>query len=408
MDLNLNDRVFILSTLYSALNLYYAHKQDVQDFDTDTNFQKLIPKALSASDRFEFTLVMMEFFSDLRNSHCWYIDDRVNENHSKPLGFQARWISDNWCIEKSDREGLQAGDIVVSVNSEKINTFFNRQRKYLPAANTRQAKIQFGQISLIWPNEFQLGLINGDVVKVERSSLSKEPQVSGCWLVNGEVGYIKINSFGLPEWEAEALDIARQYKDSHSLIIDVRDNNGGTSPEKLTAFLMDRPYRGWTESTPLHLGLVRFLCDYVKLNPSLKEMIGPLSMFDEAQLIWRSPKEQPSDDHYSGKLYMLIDERCRSAGEDFVQPFKENGRALLLGETTFGSTGQPWFYDFGNGIRFFIGTKRAYFSDGSPFEGIGITPDVQVSPTIEDLMHGRDAVLSRALELAGIKSSITV
>jgi carboxyl-terminal processing protease len=48
-----------------------------------------------------------------------------------------------------------------------------------------------------------------------------------------------------------------------------------------------------------------------------------------------------------------------------------------------------------------IGTKRAIFPDGSLFEGVGIKPDVESQPTIEDITRGRDPVLEtarRALE----------
>lgn len=37
--------------------------------------------------------------------------------------------------------------------------------------------------------------------------------------------------------------------------------------------------------------------------------------------------------------------------------------------------------------------------DGKPFEGIGITPDIEVIPTREDLASGRDPAMEKALEV---------
>ena len=57
--------------------------------------------------------------------------------------------------------------------------------------------------------------------------------------------------------------------------------------------------------------------------------------------------------------------------------------------------------ELGDGMLVLIGTKRAIFPDGSLFEGVGIKPDVESQPTIEDIAHGRDPVLEtagRALE----------
>lgn len=95
-----------------------------------------------------------------------------------------------------------------------------------------------------------------------------------------------------------------------------------------------------------------------------------------------------------------MDGGCVSACEDFVEPSKDSGRAILVGETTQGSSGLPLIYDFHNGMSLRIATKRYYFPDGSEFEGLGIKPDVEVHTTIDDLKNGRDPVLEKALELA--------
>ena len=47
-----------------------------------------------------------------------------------------------------------------------------------------------------------------------------------------------------------------------------------------------------------------------------------------------------------------------------------------------------------------IGAVRYRFPDGSPFEGIGIAPDVSIERRISDIAANRDAVMSRAIELA--------
>jgi carboxyl-terminal processing protease len=87
-----------------------------------------------------------------------------------------------------------------------------------------------------------------------------------------------------------------------------------------------------------------------------------------------------------------------SAAEDFAMPFKDNGRATLVGETTQGSTGQPYIYKFDEQKLVTVGAKRAYFPDGSPFEGKGIEPDIEIKTTIEDIKAGKDTVLDYVLE----------
>jgi carboxyl-terminal processing protease len=81
-------------------------------------------------------------------------------------------------------------------------------------------------------------------------------------------------------------------------------------------------------------------------------------------------------------------------------PFKYSKRATLVGETTAGSYSLTRHIDFDNGMILNIAAVHHTFPDGSQFEGIGITPDVPVDTTPEDLRTGRDPVLKKAVELA--------
>jgi carboxyl-terminal processing protease len=104
-------------------------------------------------------------------------------------------------------------------------------------------------------------------------------------------------------------------------------------------------------------------------------------------------------------VLILTDARCFSACQDFVEPFKVNHRATIIGEHTAGSTGQPYNKDLGNGFSFRVSAKREYFPDGSEFEGIGVMPDIAIEPTPADLKAGRDPVLATASWLIRSESS---
>ena len=150
---------------------------------------------------------------------------------------------------------------------------------------------------------------------------------------------------------------------------------------------MDRPYRWWTESTPV-------LLPYFRLRAS--QGGWQYQPFDKPEFLWRSPVHEPAKDHFKGKLALLVDGGCNSACEDFTMPFKDNARALIVGATTAGSTGQPYTLDLGNGMLAMIGAKREMFPDGSPFEGAGIKPDVEIFATPDDLRQPTDIVLEAA------------
>ena len=103
---------------------------------------------------------------------------------------------------------------------------------------------------------------------------------------------------------------------------------------------------------------------------------------------------------YIGTLFLLIDRGCVCACEAFIMPFKIAGRARLLGETTAGSYSSTNFTQFENGMMLNVAAVRHVFPDGSKFEGVGIAPDMEIRPTLQELKAGKDVVLDRALSVA--------
>ena len=105
----------------------------------------------------------------------------------------------------------------------------------------------------------------------------------------------------------------------------------------------------------------------------------------------------PCPDAWKGKIALLIDGGSASACEDFALRFKDGERGLVLGEPSFGSTGQPYFVNFTEfGMSFRVSSKHEYFPDGRQFEGMGVTPDKSIPLTREELRSGAETQLELA------------
>ena len=88
-----------------------------------------------------------------------------------------------------------------------------------------------------------------------------------------------------------------------------------------------------------------------------------------------------------------------SAGEDFLIMLEGLGkRAARIGQRTAGSSGQRLGFRIPTGGSFFICTKNDTYPDGRKFVGIGILPDIEVEPAIDDIMKGKDIILDKAIE----------
>lgn len=395
-ELSVSERAYVASRLYASL-AYFAHWEDVQGVDVEAVYRSYLEKALAAPDRAAFSRSSMEFMAAFHNSHTMFLDWAL-VHQSGSLPFIARFLNGRWVITESRTAGVSVGDVIETVDGKPFEDFYQERRPLISGSTEAWARRalfaeapDFAPYAHLFPMQFVLGVEGGRQVTIDRGTIAA-PQLSteGRWLEQGKKAYIRIPSFMNPEFEKRALELAKEFREAALLIVDVRGNMGGTTPTQLTAALMDRSYRWWTESTPVFMPYFR-----------LRALQGGWEYheFDRPEFLWRGREQEPSKDgFFKGKLALLVDAGCHSACEDFTVPFKDNHRAVIVGETTAGSTGQPYMLDLGNEMTAMVGAKRERFPDGSKFEGVGIQPDVAVQPTLEGIRQGQDPALEAALK----------
>jgi len=418
----LEDRLFIMSKTYSSIALYFAHWEDasIKLEQMDSVYNNFLKRAIATENRKDFALLMQEFMALLNNTHTRYSDNELIKE-KKPLGYDWINLDDQWIVTKSSIEELKKGDVIIKINKKATSEYYEDFSKYINASSESSRKVMFRYVlSQFIPEKYSLEFMseNGKIknIQIDRGELTVKKEVwktEGRWIKEDRIAYIKIPSFGGPKFESDAIEYVKEFKNADVLIMDVRGNGGGTTPEQLIDILMDRPYRGPAESTPLSLGLFKFYIEFLpkalkqykdtyKQEPpeSWKKLLVFQDFFKNSQLLWKPDYNEVENTIYTNSMIILANINTGSAAEDFVIPFKDNGRAIIMGEPTFGSTGQPYMYEFGDGISIGIGTKRVYMPDGSRFEGVGIQPDIEVRLAREDIYESRDRVLEKAVEEA--------
>jgi carboxyl-terminal processing protease len=394
----LSERAYRASRVYAAALTYLAHWPDAPDEAAiEAAYRAYLEAALASEERAAFARASMRFLATFRNGHTLFLDLQV-ARQGGTLPFAAQTVGGRWVVTASRLDALRPGDTVETIDGRPFEEFFRELQPLIATSTERWARralfMRFGAATVyahLFRERFVLGLGDGRRVEVDRSAMPgiETRTTEGRWLDPGRLGYVRVHSFSEPAFEKRAIELVREYEKAAALVVDVRGNSGGSTPQELTKRLMNRPHRWWTESTPASL-------PYFRLRAA--EGSWQYQPFGRPELLWRSPTSEPEKDAYPGRLAILVDAGCFSACEDFVLPFKDNGRAVLVGETTGGSSGQPYMLDLGDGMQAIVGAKREMFPDGSPFEGMGIRPDVEVSPTAEDLRRGRDAALESATQ----------
>ena len=187
--------------------------------------------------------------------------------------------------------------------------------------------------------------------------------------------------FDDPGYERDALAAIKHYQQAPALVLDLRNNGGGNTPWRLAKALTGD---GWSGLRPER--------DLASMSPLVR-------------FVSRSVVALARVPRYKGRVYVLMNDGCASACKDLVGGLRGRPTVTLVGDTTYGSTGQPVFLEFGNGLRARVSARRYVTSSGAPFEGVGLVPDVWVSPTPAMLPGGEDLVLTRAVALARAAAS---
>ncbi|MEI2609972.1 MAG: S41 family peptidase [Candidatus Promineifilaceae bacterium] len=97
-------------------------------------------------------------------------------------------------------------------------------------------------------------------------------------------------------------------------------------------------------------------------------------------------------------VVVLIDGGTASASEILAGALQDRGRAILMGQQSFGKGSVQLVYDLSDGSSVHVTSARWFTPDRNEIDQHGLTPDVVVEPSAEALANNRDETLARAVE----------
>jgi len=97
-------------------------------------------------------------------------------------------------------------------------------------------------------------------------------------------------------------------------------------------------------------------------------------------------------------LVVLVDAGSASASEIVAGALQDHGRAVLIGDKTFGKGSVQLLHELSDGSELRVTVARWFTPKGRAIHGEGLDPDILVSVTQEDIDAGRDPQLDRAIE----------
>ena len=94
---------------------------------------------------------------------------------------------------------------------------------------------------------------------------------------------------------------------------------------------------------------------------------------------------------------VLVGADTASAAESFLTYMKYKNRAVIIGQNSAGTNGQPYMGQLPGGGAFGICTMKCFMLDGTSYNNVGIAPDIYVEKRIEDMKAGFDRAMDEAI-----------
>jgi carboxyl-terminal processing protease len=197
--------------------------------------------------------------------------------------------------------------------------------------------------------------------------------------LEGNIGYIHLGDF-IPsrKYFEEAINhILGVLKDTDGLVIDIRDNAGGS--DAAAQYVAGR------------------FASETKLYMTVRKKSGPGPNDFTQAIPWHV--DPTGGTRFTKPVVVLTSRWTQSAGETFMLAMQELSNVTQLGDYTSGAFSDNIARELPNGWFCFmsIGDYRA--ADGESYEGIGVKPDVLLVNSKADIQSGKDIELEKAMEI---------
>jgi C-terminal processing protease CtpA/Prc len=264
----------------------------------------------------------------------------------------------------------------------------------------------------------------------------KEEQYNDKTILNkffkmeNNIGYIQIGDMLEKENTPGFFEYLNNYmlsaKQSKALIIDLRDNGGGTRDivQELAGYFI-HPDSVYVVNITQQRGKLpldeeakeglnsRFLFSKNALDRREQATVGrftssfkPMYDLDKTRFseyyyhVLNGQKITKGKYHYNKPVYILANERTFSAASILVSVFKDLPNIKIVGVNTDGSSGNSERFELPNSkLRGKISTMVSYQKNGKILDGIGTEPDILIERNMDQIFMKEDFQLKTVLEI---------
>ena len=334
----------------------------------------------------EFNRLFNNLLGELEGSHMGMAGGHDSAGTPQPIGYlgiDPKRVPGGYRIERIVRHSpadakstkLNVGDVIVSINGKPVASAPDE----MPATDLNATMAgTSGQETLleIRPAEgAPRHVLITPVGSAADTNLRYQDEVHrNAALVDklsaGKLGYLHIRAMDMNSVRDYERDLFAAADGKLGLIIDVRDNGGGSTTDILLSSLT-APRHAYTAARGVDLKTV------------------PKDSY---------PRDRRLIYAYNRELSVLTNCNSYSNAEIFAHSIKTIGRGKLVGQQTFGAVISTGSHTLIDGTTLRTPFRGWYLPDGTDMENHGAQPDLPVPQTPEDEVAGKDRQLEEAVK----------
>jgi carboxyl-terminal processing protease len=260
----------------------------------------------------------------------------------------------------AEKAGLEPGDIIIKIDGKDAANMSTEEAVTL-IRGLKNTEVVLTIFREEWVKAQEISIIR-DTIKV--------PTIEWT-LKDGDIAYIQVYQFGLnlvSDFQNIALQILKS--PAKKIVLDLRGNPGGY-------LNVAQNIAGWF--LPLNQIVV------------IEDFGG-----NSEQQIYKSEGNSQLLDY---PIVVLINEGSASASEILAGALRDNRNAKLIGEKSFGKGSVQEVVYLPNGSFLKITVAKWLTPKGALISDVGLTPDIKIAITDDDIIANKDPQLSKALEI---------
>ena len=355
----LNEQVYGAATDWVG-QLFY--RPDFNGVDWPVVAAQRREAAVAQPDEFAFYDSLNEVLEELDDRHTNAMAPHRRQRNEAiergdlhaSYGMALRWTPDGWFVHavRGDGSAVEAG-VQIGWRLETLNG--RPLEGAAPPADGRVDEAVFTDEQ----GARQVRSLTGEILPAEpRRTVER---------LDGGGMYLAFEDFDGPtaDWVLEQLATAAAENPS-GVIVDLRENDGG----QISAML-------------------RIMGGLIERKQTAAVRTG--------RLIDLRYEAEPAEAPWLGPLIVLVDGGSASASEILTAALQESGRAVVMGERTTGIVVLSNTLNLPDGGRLSVGVHELRTPSGATLEGHGVTPDVEIIPTLAQRRAGEDVILAAAV-----------